>query len=296
MRKLRATLILMLILLGAGMARGQDYRFGNVTITGTLTNPGVALVGRSYTGTTDTIVSTDNFNTVQYKGASAVATALPTPTTLGNAGFFTILQNITSGSSTAVTVTPATWTVNGSATLAIAQGRACSFAVDQTTATNWLAICYDLPLTATSPLALTRSQFGSTISINANGIGAAQLAAQYSKGSCIFSMGDGVTAIASATYPASGAILQCPNNSGVTYTVTAVHCYADAGTPTINVSNNAGTSFLTGAITCTSTKTSGGQAGTQSGTTTLATTDGFNFVLVSGGTAKMVTAIVDFTY
>lgn len=92
-------------------------------------------------------------------------------------------------------------------------------------------------------------------------------------------------------------MLQCVNNSGATWTITGIHCLTDnAGTSTLNAYNNAGTSLLTGAITCNATKTSGGAAGTQSATTTIANTDGINFVFVADGTSKYVTATVDFTY
>lgn len=149
-------------------------------------------------------------------------------------------------------------------------------------------------LSGTSPVAISAA---GAISINNNGITATQLAAQYAKKACGFSMGDGTNAVAAATYPSSGQMLQCVNNSGVTWTITGIHCFTDnAGTSTINVYNNAGTSLLTGAITCNATKTSGGAAGTQSATTTIATTDGLNFVFVADGTSKYVTATVDFTY
>lgn len=146
-----------------------------------------------------------------------------------------------------------------------------------------------LPVCTTAGKALTSTCTGL--------IGASQLAAQYTKRSCVFGLGDGVTAITAATYPGSGQMLQCPNNSGVTWTVTGIHCLTDnAGSSTVNVYNNAGTSLLTGAVTCNATKTNGGAAGTQSVTTTIVTTDGLDFVFVADGTSKYVTATVDFTY
>lgn len=105
-------------------------------------------------------------------------------------------------------------------------------------------------------------------------------------------LGDGVNAIAAATYP----ILGCVNNSGKTWTVTGIRCFTDnAGSSTLDVKNNAGTSLLTGAVTCNATKTSGGAAGTQSATTTIASTDGLNFTFVADGTSKTTTWTVAFT-
>lgn len=116
--------------------------------------------------------------------------------------------------------------------------------------------------------------------------------AQYKRLRCSTGLGDGVNAMAAATY----VMLSCVNDSGVTWTVTAVHCFTDnAGTSTLDVKNNAGTSFLTGAVTCNSTKTSGGAAGTQSATTTLANTDAFNFTFVADGTSKTTTWTISLT-
>lgn len=115
---------------------------------------------------------------------------------------------------------------------------------------------------------------------------------------CFFGLGDGTNAIAAATYPASGSMLQCVNNTGVTWTITGIHCLTDnAGSSTINVENNAGTSFLASTpLTCNATKTSGGANGTIGSTTTLATTNGLNFVFVADGTTKYLTVTVDYVY
>ncbi|MGB6200921.1 MAG: hypothetical protein WBF35_15360, partial [Candidatus Acidiferrales bacterium] len=79
-----------------------------------------SLTPRAVTGTTstDTILYSDSI--VEYQGSVAVATALPTPATLGNSGFYLKLVNTTSGSATAVTVTAAgsfTFSSTGSGTL-----------------------------------------------------------------------------------------------------------------------------------------------------------------------------------
>jgi len=120
--------------------------------------------GRAVTGTTstDTILYSDNLLPVMYQGSVAVAVTLPTASTLGNTGFGTTLTNNTSGSATAVTVTPTTWTVNGASSLVIAQGQECKIFADPS-GTNWDADCHDLPLSAGSNITITRGQYGPTI-------------------------------------------------------------------------------------------------------------------------------------
>ena len=308
-----------------------------VTASGAVdpTCPQVGLGGTAgLTGSTSTytILYSDNAQPVphDYAATSSIAVTLPTPTTLGNPAFVTSYCDYSAHTDT---ITPTTWTINGSATLSVPTGVCFRISVDPNNTalskTNWLATNSGVPLgpaggdlsnnypsptvvqvngaavPTSAACAATNSskQFIACASNSVpgadlvnNSVTATQLAGQYSKRTCTFGLGDGTNAIAAATYPASGSILQCANNSGVTWTITAIHVYSDDGGSTINVSNNAGTSFLTGAVTGSSTKTSGGAAGTLSGTTTVATTDGINFVLVANGTSKQVTATVDFTY
>ncbi len=106
---------------------------------------------------------------------------------------------------------------------------------------------------------------------------------------CETGLGDGVNAI-----PANSGTpylqLFCLNYYGVTVTITAIFCYTDnAGTSTLNAKNNAGTSLLTGPITCNNTKAFGGQAGTLSSAVTLVSGDGVNFSFVSDGTSTQTT-------
>lgn len=110
--------------------------------------------------------------------------------------------------------------------------------------------------------------------------------AQYKKLRCESGLGDGLNAMAAGTYLQ----FMCVNDSGVTWTITGIHCWTDnAGTSTLNAANNAATALLTGAVTCNSTKASGGAAGTQSGTTTLASGDAVSFTFVADGTSKQTT-------
>lgn len=99
------------------------------------------LLPRPVTGATDTILFTDNNSVVVYQGAASNATVLPTPATLTNSAFYTVLYNRTTGVSTTVTVTPVTFTINGAASLVISQNQDCIILLDPTIATNWLSSC-----------------------------------------------------------------------------------------------------------------------------------------------------------
>lgn len=106
--------------------------------------------------------------------------------------------------------------------------------------------------------------------------------------SCQPGLGDGLNAITAGTYLQTS----CYNDTGQTVTLTGIKCYADAGTPTMNVTNSAGTGLLTGAVTCSSAFASG----TQSGTTTIAAGDYLKFTFVASGTAKQATFVVTGTH
>ena len=123
------------------------------TITGSAavapTCPLIGLLPRAGDPTSsgaDTILYSDNNGVVQYDGTVAVATALPTPTSLGNPHFFTVLDNTFLNNSIlggVVTVTPATFTINGNATAVIPVGQACRVEVDPLNPTsNWVMSCY----------------------------------------------------------------------------------------------------------------------------------------------------------
>jgi len=116
------------------------------------------------TTSTDTIAFTDNLEPVIYNGSVAVAVALPTPTTLENAGFTTLLVNNTSGSATAATVTATTLTFdrNGTTTLTIQQGEECKLTADSGGA-KWDTSCHWLKLVAGTNITITPGQFGPTI-------------------------------------------------------------------------------------------------------------------------------------
>jgi hypothetical protein len=142
---------------------------GGVAVAPILALPGI--VGRSVTGASDTIVSTDcNPKRVTYTGSAAVAVTLPTPTTLGvGSCSFKIANNTTN----TVTVTPTTWTISAGsggtpgATLAILEGQEAILFVDPKNATNWAADVSEQMISAGSNIALTRSVGGVSIAVAA---------------------------------------------------------------------------------------------------------------------------------
>ena len=153
-------------------------------------------------------------------------------------------------------------------------------------------------VTGTSPVA---SSGGTTpaISINNNGITAAQLAAQYSKGQCTEVWGGSGTS--NAMQSGDDAIVNnaCYNDSGVTRTITAVKCRSDNAanttvlTPTFG-SAGTGTAILTGTVTC-------GNSYAYSATGTLNNTSwttgtGIDPGMSTVGNATSIAMIVEFTY
>ena len=117
---------------------------------------------RAVTTTSDTIQPTDRQNRVVYNSASAVAVALPTQGSSGFAGGFnTRLSNQNTGT---VTVTPATGTINGNATLVLLEGQDC-FITPSSTGTNWAADCNEPQMTAGANVSITRGVHSITIGL-----------------------------------------------------------------------------------------------------------------------------------
>lgn len=106
--------------------------------------------------------------------------------------------------------------------------------------------------------------------------------------SCQPGLGDGANAIPTGTYVQT----TCRNTTGSTVTLTGIACYADAGTPTMNVSGHTLGALLTGAVTCTTSFA----AGTQSANVLLTNNDYLVFSYVSAGVATQTTWVVKGTY
>ena len=86
---------------------------------------------------------------------------------------------------------------------------------------------------------------------------------------------------------------KCRNKTGSTLTVTAIGCYANAGSPTVMVTVTGGSDTLTGNLTC---GTAAWAAGSLSGTPTVASDGSLDLKIVSaGGTAKSLTISVAMT-
>jgi hypothetical protein len=118
--------------------------------------PGIT--GRVVSTASDTIASTDcNPQRIENIFAGASAETLPTATTLAVPNcIFKLAVPLTAPTTTLVTVTPTTWTVNGASTLPIlSPGQSAVFTVDPNSATNWQADVVAspwVPFTATAAL------------------------------------------------------------------------------------------------------------------------------------------------
>lgn len=220
----------------------------------------IGLESRSVTGTTDTVGYTDNNETIEFQGSASAAESLPTPTTLENPYFFTRIENLTTGTGTVVTVTPASpWTVNGGASLALSQNQSCRFGVNPNVSMDWLAVC--------------------------------DPQGQYQATRCADGLSGGLSAMAAGTYTD----FSCVNTSSVQWTITGIRCYVDnaSSTSTLAAANNAGTALLSSAVTCNNTKTNGGAAGTLA-VTTLAPGDAITFTFVADGATNHTNWTVSF--
>lgn len=188
------------------------------------------------TGASYTIANTDRNKLITLSNAGAIAVTLPT--TLG-ASFTTVVQNIGTGTAT---LTPSSGTINGAASIALTGG---SGSTGQGTwlfydGTNWEAM----------------------IGGGSGGGGGGSAIKE-----CIVTTGDpGAASPALANDNDSPA--QCGNDFGADITITAVACWADAGSPTVTpiLTGGSSTSILTGALTC---GTAGWAAGSVNGTPTI---------------------------
>ncbi len=129
-----------------------------------------------------------------------------------------------------------------------------------------------------------------------SGSNAVTLASKYKVRSCEIVVGD-PGAASSVLADDNDTPDVCSNDSGATLTITAVHCYAPVGSPTVTpiITGGTATSILTGALTCTSTQ--GGAAGTLNGTptqTNTQTVDGN--ITTAGGTAKYLVIRVTYSF
>ena len=224
---------------GATTPNGVFQLYGSVPSGGLATAPQLlqpGIVGRSVTGTSDTIASTDcNPQRVVYTGSSAVAVMLPTPTTLGITNCTFKLANNTTNT---VTVTPTTWTISAGSggtagsSLALAAGQEAVIFVDPKTATNWAADVTEQALTAGPNTTITRSATGPTINAS-------------SGQSSIISDSSGINTVETVV----GQTAQLPANSlvaGTVYRITAWGTTTDTVANTSTFQVRIGTAGTTG--------------------------------------------------
>lgn len=106
---------------------GSCLTGGPITTSGTLSG---AYLINAQTGTNYTIQTTDACQLVSSNNASVVGWTLPSAATAGfGVGFSFDVQNLGAGT---LTITPTTSTINGAATLAIAQNQGCTIVSDGT--------------------------------------------------------------------------------------------------------------------------------------------------------------------
>lgn len=138
-----------------------------------------------------------------------------------------------------------------------------------------------------------------TLSITANGIGAAQLAAQYSKGSCTELWGGSGTSFALTSGDDAVSNNSCYNDSGVTRTITAVKARSDNGTNTTTVNPTFGAAG-TGTTICSGALTAGSSLAYSSSCTVsnASWTTGTGITPAMGGTltGTSIAMIVEYTF
>jgi hypothetical protein len=222
--------------------------------------PGVP--GRTVSGASDTILSTDRAACVLYTNGGAVAVTVPQAGTTNFANNFEFC--VKAATTTVATLTPTTSQVAGN------NGTLAATLVVPASST---AYCYSFD----------NANYQCTV-VSAPGTQYSQWLVCDGKG-----LGDGLNAMAAGTYLMS----TCRNTTGVTVTITGIKCFTDnSGTSTLNVAGNTLGALLTGAVTCTSSYASG----TQSANVLLTANDYIKFTFVSDGTSKQTDWVVTGTF
>lgn len=105
---------------------GAGLSGGTITSSGTVSQ---SITTNAQTGTTYTYLSTDAAKLVTHSNASSIAATLPQATGSFTAGWFMDVENKGAG---LLTITPTTSTINGAATLTLAQNQGCRIVSDGT--------------------------------------------------------------------------------------------------------------------------------------------------------------------
>ena len=198
------------------------------------------IVPRANTATTDTIVATDRAGLVTESNASPVAVSIAQSNTTGFTSNYVMgIQDIAAG---AVTVTPATSTIDGGATLVINEADSCTILSDNT---NYFSRCASAPLVAGTNITLTRSPHSITIASTAGGGTVTSIATTSPiTGGTITTTGTiaCATCVVAAVNPSAGLL----RVAGSTQTATGAELSGDAttsGSNVVTVSKINGTSF-----------------------------------------------------
>jgi hypothetical protein len=119
-----------------------------------------------------------------------------------------------------------------------------------------------------------------------------QAVAQYAKGKCeVHIWGTGASSVLQDT---DDELASCYNGTGVTESITAVRCWADAGSPTVLPAVTGGSNLLSGNLTC---GTASWANGTLNGSPTLAAAGTIDDnIVTAGGTAKTIRIVIEYTY
>jgi len=137
----------------SAVTMGACFSYSGGTLAGTYTI-------NAQTGTTYTVLSSDACKLVTFSNGSAVAVTLPQATGSFAAGFAFDVQNKGAG---AVTITPTTSTINGSATLVVNQNTGCSIVSD---GTNYqVASCTAIGASSGTVTSVAQSFTGGLISV-----------------------------------------------------------------------------------------------------------------------------------
>ena len=118
----------------------SQFAYG-VAVSGNALCQSIGLGVRQVTTSSDSggIIAADNGSLTEYSFVGAVSETLPTAVTLGIASYST---QLTAATGTTVTVTPATWTINGNSTLTVNPGEYCFVYVAPTGGSAWHALCH----------------------------------------------------------------------------------------------------------------------------------------------------------
>ena len=142
----------------SAVTMGACFSYSGGTLAGTYTI-------NAQTGTTYTVLSSDACKLVTFSNGSAVAVTLPQATGSFAAGFAFDVQNKGAG---AVTITPTTSTINGSATLVVNQNTGCSIVSD---GTNYqVAACTAIGASSGTVTSVAQSFTGGLISVGGSPI------------------------------------------------------------------------------------------------------------------------------